>query len=251
MIHQFIFAYPRPGMSEGDFQRYWIDVHAAKYASKIPQVRKYLVDTRIALSGETDEPLWSGVAEIWIENEREQIESLQSTEFLDGARRDEPNWAAFWRTVVLDTTAHTISDTPERERDGAMVKLLVLSKRREGLPLIIFRPYCLNTHADKVLKIPGLRRYSQGHVRDSAYAVGEALLDCVEQLWFDSVDSALAAQRSVQYDAVCADYRLFTEERYIHTMLVQEHWIIGPQPRPYDSRESSVDMTPGTADVQS
>jgi hypothetical protein len=64
------------------------------------------------------------------------------------------------------------------------------------------------------------------------------VLDCVEQLWFDSVDAARAAQSSVQQDIVRADYRLFAEERYIHTMLVQEHWIIGPQPRSYDRQQA-------------
>lgn len=238
MIHQFIFAYPRPGMTEAEFQRYWVEVHAVQYASKIPQARRYLVATRVALPDENGDPLWCGVAEFWLENEKEQIESLQSKEYLQGARLDEPNWAAFWRTVVLDTTAHTIRPGPEETRDSGMVKLLVLSKRREGLPLGRFRSYCLDTHAAKVTELPGLRRYIQGHVRDGAYAVGEAVLDCVEQLWFDSVDAALAAQGSVQQDIVRADYRIFAEERYIHTMLVQEHWIIGPQPRSYDGQQT-------------
>lgn len=233
MIHQFIFAYPRPGMTEAEFQHYWLEVHAVRYASRIPQIRKYLVDTRIALPGETVSPLWCGVAEIWLKNEQEQLESLQSEEFLQGARMDEPRWAAFWRTVGLDTTVEQIMPGPPETRDAHMTKLLVLSKRREGLLRDRFRAYCLGPHAAKVTMLPGLRRYSQGHVRDNAYAVGEAVLDCVEQLWFDSVEAALTAQRSVQQDLVDADYRLFVEERYLHRLLVQEHWIIGPEPRPY------------------
>ena len=71
MIHQLIFAHPRPGMSEAEFQRYWVEEHAVRYASKIPQVRRYLVDTRIALPGETGEPEWSGLAEIWLANGEE------------------------------------------------------------------------------------------------------------------------------------------------------------------------------------
>lgn len=233
MIHQFIFAYPRPGMTEPEFQRYWVEEHAVRFASKIPQIRKYLVDTRVALPGEADEPLWSGVAEIWLANEREQLESLQTKEFLEGARLDEPNWAAFWRTVGLDTTAHEVMPATAESRDGAMVKLLVLSKRKEGLPLEGFRSHLLGTHAEKVTKLPGLRRYVQGHVRDGAYAVGEALLDCVEQLWFDDLDALHSAQQSVQQEIVNADYRVCAEERYIHQMLVQEHWIIGPEARDY------------------
>jgi uncharacterized protein (TIGR02118 family) len=237
MIHQFIFRYPRPGMTEAEFQRYLVEVHAVQYA-KIPQIRRYLVDTRIALPGDSGEPLWCGVAEVWLENEKEQIESLQFKEFVEGPRRDEPNWAALWRTVTLDTTSHTILSGPEESRDSGLVKMLILAKRREGLPLERFRSYCLDTHAAKVLELPGLRRYRQGHVRDGAYAVGAAALDCVEQFWYDSVDAALAAQHSVQHDIVRADYRLFAEERYIHTMLVQEHWVIGPRPRLYDRQQT-------------
>jgi hypothetical protein len=37
----------------------------------------------------------------------------------------------------------------------------------------------------------------------------------------------------MQHQLVRADYRLFTEERYLHEMIVREHWIIGPEPRPY------------------
>jgi len=59
------------------------------------------------------------------------------------------------------------------------------------------------------------------------------VLDAVEQLWFDSLDALLEAQRSMQQQMVLADYRLFTEERYQHQMIVRENWIIGPQPRSY------------------
>ncbi len=238
MIHQFIFAYPRPGMTESEFQRYWVEVHAVQYVSKIPQIRKYLVDTRIALPGEGGDPLWCGVAEIWLENEKEQIESLQSKEFLHGARLDEPNWAAFWRTVVLDTSTHVLQAGSVGTHGSGAVKMLVVSKRKEGLPLGDFRSYCLGAHAVKVIELPGLRRYSQSHVRDGFYAVGEAVLDCVEQLWFDGMDAALDAQLSVQMDIAAADYRIFAEERYIHKMLVRENWIIGPEPRRYDGQES-------------
>ena len=85
----------------------------------------------------------------------------------------------------------------------------------------------------KCCKLPGLRRYQQGHVVDGFYSVGEAGLDCVEQFWFDNLDALLQAHRSIQMEVVRGDYRLFTEERYLHEMIVRENWIIGPEPRPY------------------
>src|SRR4051794_3834697 len=126
MIHQLIFAPPKPGMSEEEFQRYWLEVHAVQYASKIPQIRRYLIDTRIPFGPEGGEPLWSGVAEIWLANEEEQLASIQTPEFLDGARLDEPRWAAFWRTLALDTDAHEVIAGPGPDPGG--VKLLVLVK---------------------------------------------------------------------------------------------------------------------------
>ncbi|MDC7788498.1 EthD domain-containing protein [Rhodoplanes sp. TEM] len=233
MIHQFIFARPKPGMSEAEFQRYWVEVHAVRYASRIPQIRKYKVDTRIPRPGDPADPLWSGAAEIWLANEEEQVASLQSPELIDGARADEPRWAAFWRTVVLDTTAHLLLPGPPEARDAPGVLLLVLTKRREGLPLGDFRAHMLGPHAETVRALTGLRRYQQGHVRDGAYAAGEALLDCVEQLWFDDPAAVAAAEASIEGALLAADRRRVAEPRWQHRMLVREHWIIGPAPRPY------------------
>ena len=112
MIHQLIFAAPKPGMTEEEFQKYWLEVHAVKYASKIKQIRKYMIDTRVPIPGEKTPPLFGGIAEIWIDNEKDQLESLQSEEFLQGARLDEPKWAAFWQTLVLDTDAHVLLEGP-------------------------------------------------------------------------------------------------------------------------------------------
>jgi uncharacterized protein (TIGR02118 family) len=228
MIHQLIFAYPKPGMTEQEFQKYWVEVHAVKYASKIPQIRKYLIDTRVAIEGETEEPLWSGVAEIWLRNGQEQLESLQTEEFLQGARLDEPNWAAFWRTLVLDTDAHVLLEGDEA---AGGVKLIVLAKRKEGLPLADFRRRSLGSHAELALKIPGLRRYLQGTTVDGAYGIGEAVLDVAYQLYFDDLDALDAALDSPEFKAAEEDLKSFVEPRYIHRMITEEHWVIGPEPR--------------------
>ncbi|MET9240109.1 EthD domain-containing protein [Nonomuraea sp. NPDC003709] len=230
MIHQLIFAAPKPGMTEEEFQQYWLNVHAVRYASKIPQIRKYLIGTRIPLRPDEGEPLWSGVAEIWLRDEREQLESLQTPEFLEGARADEPRWAAFWRTLVLDTDAHETVPGPELAPPSG-VKLIVLVKRKEGLPLADFRSADLGPHAELVAQVPGLRRYLQCHVRDGAYAIGEAVLDAAHLLWFDDRDAMEAALASPEYAKVVADMETLVEPRYVHRMAVTEHWVIGPESR--------------------
>ncbi|MFF3686873.1 EthD family reductase [Streptomyces sp. NPDC002187] len=225
MIHQIILAHPRPGMSEKEFQRYWVEEHAIRYAAKIPQIKRYCVNTRIPRPGDEADPLWSGAAEIWLENEEDQLASLQTPEFLEGARPDEPRWAAFWRTVVLDTNTHVVVDGAGA--DGPTTKVTILVKRREGLPLQEFRDRSLHRHARVAEKIPGLRKYTQNHTRDGFYGVGEAVLDAAYQLWFDDVPAFEAAQKTPEYREMLADLGLFTEARYVHTLLFQENWIFG------------------------
>ncbi|APU13582.1 MULTISPECIES: EthD family reductase [Actinoalloteichus] len=229
MIHQLIFAYPRPGMTEEEFHRYWVEEHAVRYASKIPQVKQYSVDTRVTVPGEQSDPLWSGVAEIWLENEEEQLASLQTPEFLNGARLDEPRWAAFWRSLVLDTDAHVVIPGDEQRADRPGTKQFILVKRKEGMPLEEFRQYSRDAHASLVAKIPGLRRYYQNFTRDGAYGVGEAVLDCAYQLWFDDAEELRRATATEEYRRAMADLHTFTEPRYVHTLAVRENWIIGPQ----------------------
>jgi uncharacterized protein (TIGR02118 family) len=224
MIHQLIFAHPKPGMSEQDFQRYWVEVHAPQFASKIPQIKRYLIDTRVPFGPEPADPLWSGIAEIWLENEEEQLASLQTPEFLEGARLDEPKWAAFWRTVVLDTDAHVLKDEPV---PADAVKLVVLVKRRNGTTVEEFRARSLDAHAKVALEVPGLVRYLQNHTRDGYYGIGEALLDGAHLLTFESLEALEAAAAGPQFRALFDDLAEFVEPRYIHQMAVREHWIIG------------------------
>ena len=229
VIHQLIFAHPKPGMTEREFQSYWVQVHAVEYASKIQQIRRYLIDTRIPFGPEPADPLFSGVAEIWLENEQAQLASLQSKEFLEGARMDEPRWAAFWRTVALDTNTHVLLEGPPLSRESKMVKIISLAKRREGIPLETFRTYSLAVHGPIDLEIPGLVRYWQCHVLDSLYSVGEPLFDCVFILWFNDADSARAISESQEFKRSAEDISHFVELRYLHTMAAEEHWILGPE----------------------
>lgn len=230
MIHQLIFAAPKPGMSEEEFHRYWLEEHAVRYASKIPQIKRYAVDTRVSLPGDR-EPLWNGIAEIWLENEEEQLASLQTPEFLQGARLDEPNWAAFWRSVVLDTdTEVVVQGRPEGEPQPG-IKVIILGKRREGMSRDEFRRYSRSTHAPLVAAVPGVRRYYQSFTRDAWYGISEPAFDVAYHVWFDSVDDLQAARRSAQQAQVEADYKNFLNEQYVHALPMQQHWIVGPEPR--------------------
>jgi hypothetical protein len=235
MIHQFILAAPKPGLSTAEFQDYWRTIHAVKYASKIPQIKRYLIDSRVPFDGDLGHPVLphQGIAEIWLENDQEQLASLQTDEFLHGARADEPNWAAFWQTIALDTTAYDIvPGTPSAERNPSGVKLTILGKRRPGLDLQAFRKQSLGSYASAMASLPGVRKYLQAHTRDGFYVFGEASLDRVDQLWFDDTGSVTAALNSAEWAGAARSERdEIDDPRYIFSMVATEHWIIGPDPR--------------------
>lgn len=235
MIHQLIFAAPKPGMSAQEFQDYWLNNHAVNYAAKIPQIKKYLIDTRIPFDGDFGDPVFphQGIAEIWFKNEEEQLASLQTEEFLQGARLDEPNWAAFWMTILIDTTTHVVVEGPPLEKESTGVKMIMLLKRRPGVPLENFRQYSLRVHAPLVSELKGLRRYWQCHTRDGFYVIGEsACFDGAELLWFDSVSALENALESDWFQTrVKTSLENFVNPTYIFSMVMKEHWVIGPEPR--------------------
>ena len=232
MIHQHIFASPKPGMTEAAFQDYWLNVHAVKFASKIPQIVRYKIDLRLDWTGERPNPIWNGIAEIWLRNEAEQLASMQTPEFLDGARRDEPAWAAFWNTLGLDTGTHVIRDTIGDAIICGRVKLTVLQKRREGIPLAEFRRISLEEQSPAAAECPGVLRHDLCLARDSLYATGESRFDAVGHYWFENSAAFETAIADPLTRALIlpSDGRLLVP-RYVIPMLTSEHWVIGPQPR--------------------
>ncbi len=227
MIHQHIFASPKPGWSEAEFQKYWLEVHAVRFASKITQIRRYRVNTRIPCAGVDDPPVWNGCAEIWLNNEEEQLASLQSDAFIHGARMDEPNWAAFWNTLALDTDAKVLSDDPSGGvRTG--IKLITLIKRRWGDPVSQFRRRWAECVAPLLLEVEGVGRYLQCTTRDSLYTLGEPRFDGLQQIWCESLSALEAAVHSSAFRHAQAHLCQIAEPGYIHSLAVEEHWIIGP-----------------------
>jgi len=225
MIHQFILASPKPGMTEEAFQDYWVNNHAVNYASKIPQIKKYIVDTRIKQENETGEPLFSGIAEIWIKPE-EQIASLQTKEFLQGARLDEPNWAAFWKSLVVDTTEDYVFGDEEITETG-YVKLVRLLKRKEGLKLGTYRSDLQKVYAPMNTYFDEIKRYMLCHAVDGAYAVGEARFDSVEVFSFLNTDDLNTFIESSEYVFdIMPCLAGLVETGYLFSMTVQENWII-------------------------
>jgi len=232
MIHQFIFAGPRPGLPAAAFQSYWVHFHAVDYASKIKQIRQYLVATREPVGAPGAVPFFQGVAEIWLGSEAEQIASLQSPEFLDGARRDEPRWAAFWQTLGLDTDPEVVvGDLEESGGQLEGLKLYFLLKRAPGLDRQEFRRLLRADHEAAAARISGLRRSLIGFCRDGLYGLGEPRFDAVEVWSFpdDAIGwAALAGHAAGRLPALPGTV---ADTRCRFSFSGREHWIIRPGER--------------------
>jgi hypothetical protein len=231
MIHQFIFAAPKPGMSEADFQDYWLNNHAINFAAKIPQIRKYKLDLTVPTALQKGDPIFSGIAEIWLSNDQEQLASMQTEEFLQGARLDEPNWAAFWKTLVLDTEL-AYDSLPKLETDTADgVKVVIISKRNGGVGLDSFRSEIQKSQIEGLAEVPNLKRFAINFVRDSWYFLGEPRFDLVTSMWFSNLSTMETALGSIPYHSSLNSENHLVNSQYRFAFYVKQNWIIGPDTR--------------------
>jgi hypothetical protein len=220
MIHQVIFANPKPGMGVREFQDYWINVHAQKYVRNIPQILHYKVN-RILKIDDT-EPAYHGMAEIWLKDEQEQLLSLQSDAFIKGARADEPNWAAFWQSICLDTCAKEFLPP-----DGkTAVKLVIVCKRSGGTSLDDFRVYAEKSACPEISTFLKLKGLLLNTVKDNAYGFGEPVADAVFQLWFEDLPSLKDGLSSSGFWMVKGLLSGVCAANYIHTFACEENIIL-------------------------
>ena len=227
MIHQFIFAGPKPGLSSQAFCSYWVNFHAIDFASKIAQIRQYLIATRIEFDIEPKLPFYQGVAEIWLKNEEEQLASLQSQEFLQGARIDEPRWAAFWQTLAVDTDSVTVQDRP----NIGLTNIYVLSKRIPKLTKEDYRKQLLDQHSKKLLNLPKIVHYTAAFARDALYVVGEPRIDSVEVLGFNDLTDLQNAWNSDVKQKLDISWKEFVRNDCWFKFAAKENWIIKPGTR--------------------
>jgi len=228
MLHQFIFAVPKPGKTKEEFQEYWVKTHAVKFASKIPEIKRYIIDSRIPFGGDMGKPplRHEGIAEIWFANEEKRLASLQTDEFLQ-ARQDEPNWAAFWETIILNTTDHEVLAGPPLTKNPTWVKLTILLKRKPGMLLDAYRQQSLESCKRIAARLAALRRCLHCPTRKESYIFGEANFDSVEQFWFDDIDALKAALASPDFAAWVKLARdTIVDPKYVFSLVAKEDWII-------------------------
>jgi hypothetical protein len=220
MIHQIIFANPKPGMGVREFQDYWINVHAQKYARNISQILHYKVNRILKIGAQ--EPAYHGMAEIWLANEEEQLLSLQGDAFVKGARADEPNWAAFWQSIGLDTYAKELLPAEGK----TAVKAVAVCKRRGGIPLNLFRSWAEKLAGQEIAGLLKPKGLLLNTVKDNAYGFGESVADVIFQMRFEDLPSLQNSLNSPEFEAVKALLHEACEPNYVHVFACEENIIL-------------------------
>jgi uncharacterized protein (TIGR02118 family) len=106
-----------------------------------------------------------------------------------------------------------------------VVKLVYCISKKKSLTDAEFFQYWRNVHAPIGARIPGLRKLVQSHritVSDDDY---QADHDGVAELWFDDVESLLAARKTAEWSASTADEANFVDHTDVAYLVTEEHVI--------------------------
>lgn len=185
----------KPGMTVEDFQRYWLDNHAAK-VKQLPGLRRY-VQSHTLLSGYAKRtPVCDGVAELGFDS-IEAVRELTAGPALNAVKQD--------REVFADTTSRIEILTGEVViKNGAIpaggVKNIELVRKRRDMPADAFHRYWIDVHGPLGASIPQVTRYVQSHTDVAEYDARQApALDGVALTWFTGTDAMRDAARTEEY----------------------------------------------------
>ena len=135
-----------------------------------------------------------------------------------------------WRGVSLKLRGAIWLVVAIRRAGATMIKQVSFFKRKSGLTVDAFQQHWRTRHAELVCRLPGLRRYVQNHVSESAYRRSEPIFDGVAEAWFDTLDDMRANVDSAALAAIRADEPDFIARATMGSLLTEEHVVIDGVP---------------------
>lgn len=193
------FLAPRPGLSQDAFGRYWRERHGPLVAGSpgYEAWRRRYVQNHIVAAGPLGGAVaFAGMAEFWLPGDNED-EFAATAIYQDRIRVDEMKFIDMDHTVSMSAVEHVAK--PGR----GSVKLVVLARRAAGLSANEFRHRLMSAYVPAVLDEPQvggcmrgwcLNLVVEGSFRLPGARAASALpIDCIEEIWFDSREQALAA----------------------------------------------------------
>jgi uncharacterized protein (TIGR02118 family) len=121
-----------------------------------------------------------------------------------------------------------------------MVKIVIFFKRKPGMSVEAFQKHWRTTHADLIVRLPGIKRYKQSHVLASAYRKGEPVYDAVAESYFESTQAMKELSKTPAYAAVLADESNFIDRPSMNSIITDEY-VLKDAPLP-DGAVKSIDF---------
>ena len=118
-----------------------------------------------------------------------------------------------------------------------MVKIVIFFKRKPGMSVEDFQKHWRTTHADIIVRLPGIRRYIQSHVLASAYRKGEPVYDAVAESYFDDTQAMKALAKMPEYAKVLADEPNFIDAPS-QASIITDEYVIKDAPAPRNGVKS-------------
>jgi len=91
------------------------------------------------------------------------------------------------------------------EKEARMIKLVYCTRKKPDLSDEQFFRYWKDVHGPIGARIPGLRRLVQSHTVAGAAELGAPDFHGMAELWFDDIESLLAARQSPEWAASTRD----------------------------------------------
>jgi uncharacterized protein (TIGR02118 family) len=178
----------KDGMSVGDFQRYWREVHGP-IAANTPGLRRYIQSHAIAKVYDIYPQAYDGMVEAWFDDFAAYQAALASPEWRTSTEDGAHFIGSSARLVTSEVPIIDAYPSP-RERTS-FVKYAGLLTCKRGLSIEEMQEHWRTTHARLVVEnLPGMLRYIQCHTLPEAYAMPTPpAYDGVPEAWFESLDT--------------------------------------------------------------
>ena len=104
----------KTGLTDEEFFRYWLRIHG-QIGARIPGLRRLVQSHRLTVAGDSQQPDYDGVAELWFDDMQSLLTARQSAEWKISTQ-DEANFIDHARVAYLITEEHVVFDeTPPKK----------------------------------------------------------------------------------------------------------------------------------------
>jgi len=104
----------KPGLTEGEFFRYWETVHGP-IGARIPGLRKLVQSRRLIIPGDNRRPDYDGMAELWFDDLQALLAARQSPEW-KASTDDEENFIDHHKVAYFVSEERVIMDQPQEDK---------------------------------------------------------------------------------------------------------------------------------------